>query len=701
MFKRFVCFLVCFSFLVGILAVYSFASYLPGDTVSPGGNVSIDITGLGDYLWNEMQLVTTGARNFLDYLFDDSVCLSGYSLNGRHNFVEQTTTVNGKFGTYYICEYCGESAGEVFQDAYDNYVSDLPFSSYNNTGTFLWYPTVNDISSDYPLTWNGVNVETTDFLSNIWLNNCHFGSDRSINCSLSRVGTDSFREVWNRFDCKFVAPYTGYYSRISTVATAVFLSGIDFEGYSFTEYWPVSSSSYYTSGDSISCSENFDFRASSLDYISFSWIFPVYSVMIPNPTFLMPDGNTYSGGDIYNVDSRPTSIQGDLAYYDVSGTLNLSPSTSIVNENYNSVYNPVTNTTTDVSGWTYDYTTRTYDLSTTSGDTITVTYGDENITISEGGDTYTVYYVTQNVIPDTPTPTDPPTPTTTPAPFHVHDYISTITTQPSCTTAGVETYTCTECGDSYTQYIPILGHDWVCIESDSAWYYDPDLEESVVVGSSRYMCQRCGEICVVTDSNEYPSPYPDHYDPSTDPPGRFHVHNYVRTVMTEPGCLTPGEAIYTCPSDGDTYIGSVPAVGHDWRVKKQVHTEYDNSGELIQQGYTIYKCSRCGEEYRSDDSVNPSPPTTPAPSDPPAGGGGDSSGGGDGGLTDYTSEKLSGFQRFWEIIVSYFTELPSMFEDVTSFMADAFPYIPEEIMYLIGFGVAMAVLVGIFKLVFR
>lgn len=327
-----------------------------------------------------------------------------------------------------------------------------------------------------------------------------------------------------------------------------------------------------------------------------------------------------------------------------------------------------------------------------------MTYGDENITISEGGDTYTIYYVTVNEAPDTPTPTDPPTPTTTPAPSHVHDYVGVITTEPGCITAGVETYTCTECGDSYTQYIPILGHDWLCIESDSAWYYDPDLGESVITGSSRYMCQRCGEIRVVTDSNEYPSPYPDHYDPSTDPPGPSHVHSYVSTVITEPGCVIPGEAIFTCPVDGDTYIGSVPAVGHDWQVKQQVHTEYDNSGELIQQGYTIYKCSRCGEEYRSDDSVHPSPPATPSP--PPGSGDGDG-GGGDGGLSDYTSNKLSGFSRFWEIIISFFTEFPQKFEDVTNFLVAAVPYIPEEIMYLIEFGIAMAVLVGVFKLLFR
>ncbi len=40
---------------------------------------------------------------------------------------------------------------------------------------------------------------------------------------------------------------------------------------------------------------------------------------------------------------------------------------------------------------------------------------------------------------------------------HEHSYESEITTQPTCTAEGVETFTC-ECGDSYTQTVPEKGH---------------------------------------------------------------------------------------------------------------------------------------------------------------------------------------------------------------------------------------------------
>ena len=42
-------------------------------------------------------------------------------------------------------------------------------------------------------------------------------------------------------------------------------------------------------------------------------------------------------------------------------------------------------------------------------------------------------------------------------PEHQHSYISRITTEPTCTTAGTTTYTCT-CGDTYTETIPATNH---------------------------------------------------------------------------------------------------------------------------------------------------------------------------------------------------------------------------------------------------
>ena len=61
------------------------------------------------------------------------------------------------------------------------------------------------------------------------------------------------------------------------------------------------------------------------------------------------------------------------------------------------------------------------------------------------------------------TPTQKPTQTPTQQPTkpaHQHNYTSSVTTQPTCSTNGVRTYKCS-CGDSYTESIPATGnHSW-------------------------------------------------------------------------------------------------------------------------------------------------------------------------------------------------------------------------------------------------
>lgn len=56
-------------------------------------------------------------------------------------------------------------------------------------------------------------------------------------------------------------------------------------------------------------------------------------------------------------------------------------------------------------------------------------------------------------------PAETTKPTETPKPVHQHSYSSSVTTQPTCTTAGVRTFTCS-CGKSYTESVPAKGHDW-------------------------------------------------------------------------------------------------------------------------------------------------------------------------------------------------------------------------------------------------
>ena len=63
-------------------------------------------------------------------------------------------------------------------------------------------------------------------------------------------------------------------------------------------------------------------------------------------------------------------------------------------------------------------------------------------------------------------------------PAQVHNYQQTAAQTATCTQAGSVTYTCTDCGESYTETIPALGHDYAATDDD---------------GDTIYTCTRCGE----------------------------------------------------------------------------------------------------------------------------------------------------------------------------------------------------------------
>lgn len=69
---------------------------------------------------------------------------------------------------------------------------------------------------------------------------------------------------------------------------------------------------------------------------------------------------------------------------------------------------------------------------------------------------------------------------------HTHNYTSSITTQPTCTTTGVRTYTCS-CGSSYTETISAKGHTETTVPSVSATCMATGLTEGK-------KCSVCGTI---------------------------------------------------------------------------------------------------------------------------------------------------------------------------------------------------------------
>lgn len=315
------------------------------------------------------------------------------------------------------------------------------------------------------------------------------------------------------------------------------------------------------------------------------------------------------GSTTYNITTRPTSISGDYGIIGDNGQIIKVEGDKIVNETNNTIYNPATGETHTLSDWSYNYTDRSYTVTTETGDTITVTYGDENVTIKEGDTTYNIYYLVDGSGSENPGP-------------------------------GVCDHIWTEAG------------------------------------------------------------------------------------RTDPTCSTPGKVTSTCSKCNQTKTNPIPATGHTWVVDRTVQTSYDEQGNLVQQGYTIYKCSVCGEQYK--DSEGTGPPGTP-------GGSGPGSSGGDGeksiwekigeffgtigggfleiigavagklldALTKLAEMLLGKLKTVVETILTIFDEVPALFGGFLDFLGAVFPFLPPEITTILTFGVIAITFIGILKAVRR
>lgn len=150
-----------------------------------------------------------------------------------------------------------------------------------------------------------------------------------------------------------------------------------------------------------------------------------------------------------------------------------------------------------------------------------------------------------------------------------HNFNSEVTKQPTCTTEGTRTYTCSECEDTYEETIPALDHDW---ESDYTVDVKPTCQST---GSKSIHCSRCEatkDEQVITKA----------------------AHTIVTDVRVEPTCtktgLTEGSHCSVC----NEIIAAqevIPALGHNY-VSSVVEPN------CIERGYTEHKCSRCTDTYK-------------------------------------------------------------------------------------------------------
>ena len=150
---------------------------------------------------------------------------------------------------------------------------------------------------------------------------------------------------------------------------------------------------------------------------------------------------------------------------------------------------------------------------------------------------------------------------TTPATGHSYN---SVVTAPTCTDEGYTTHTCSTCGDTYTDStVPALGHDYVETISSATCTTD---------GVATYTCSHCGDTYTKVI-------------PATG-------HKYTATVV-EPTCTEDGTTTYTCSVCGETYTETTPATGHSY-------TSVVTEPTCTEEGYTTYTCENCGDSYTSD-----------------------------------------------------------------------------------------------------
>ena len=147
-----------------------------------------------------------------------------------------------------------------------------------------------------------------------------------------------------------------------------------------------------------------------------------------------------------------------------------------------------------------------------------------------------------------------------------HDYVASVTTEPTCTTDGVRTYTCSACGDSYTETIPATGHTfgpWTTVTS-------PTCTQS---GSEQRICSACG----FTETR------------GVDPAGHTWEENY--TVDQAPTCTQDGsKSIHCSKCDAVTDVQTIPATGHTWD-----QGTVTTPATCTQDGTMHYTCTVCQE----------------------------------------------------------------------------------------------------------
>lgn len=155
-------------------------------------------------------------------------------------------------------------------------------------------------------------------------------------------------------------------------------------------------------------------------------------------------------------------------------------------------------------------------------------------------------------------------------------------------------------------------------------------------------------------------------------------HVYTSETVTAPTCTEQGVRRYTCELCGYTRDEKIPATGHAWEATEIVETELNENGDVTKLGYTVYTCSACGETYKQyDNTGQPGPPG----SDDPGTGSASGSGFWDRIKNAVETALASLIESVLTLITTVLTSLLSLVMDLLSFF---FSFLSDTVISGIG-----------------
>ena len=179
-----------------------------------------------------------------------------------------------------------------------------------------------------------------------------------------------------------------------------------------------------------------------------------------------------------------------------------------------------------------------------------------------------------------------------------HTY-ETVTVEATCTANGSITYTCTGCGDSYSEVIETNGsHSYevagtveaTCTDNGSVTYSCTacgDTYEEVVEANGAHSYEVTGTVEATCTDNASVTSVCTLCGSTTEEVIAATGHNY-ETTTVEATCTTQGTVTNTCVNCGDSYTETVPALGHSYETVT-VEATCETAGSVTTT------CANCGD----------------------------------------------------------------------------------------------------------